>query len=454
MDARALRSCARLDGRAAEMLRRACEVGLLSARGEHRTVRVARTIADLGASARIGAEHMAEALAFRPDLAYEPARSRPRCRRPRLSSAACAPCRLRSGLLAELGAVLDLRARDRSRLVGLLALRDLELIDLLGGRRREELRRAHRDGRLRAGAPRRAPYASTIAHIPGDCALPARRGCCTPRQPRPPAGERRPPHGDPSRHEPAERLRRRDGPLAGERPGRARGAPSLACTRTASRGRPGKERSGPGAAPCCSAATASPPRAPSTPATSPPPRRASCLATELPPGVRGRRWGRLAAERTVVHLSDLVVVVESESAARAVRGRARPRQRGGDRGRAGQGHVTPFPADLSSCSASGAALVRSAEDVLARSWACPAARPPRVTDRRGLPTRLARAAQARRLGRGDARAAAGRGPAGADVLVELAELELMGLVRRTRDGRYVATAPGWSQTPAQARIPG
>ena len=54
------------------MLRRAREVGLLSARGEHRTVRVARTIADLDASNRIGPAHMAEALAFRPDLAYEP----------------------------------------------------------------------------------------------------------------------------------------------------------------------------------------------------------------------------------------------------------------------------------------------------------------------------------------------------------------------------------------------
>ncbi len=72
MDARALRSCARLDERAGSMLRRAREVGLLSARGEHRTVRVARTIADLAASTRIGPEHMAEALAFRPDLAYEP----------------------------------------------------------------------------------------------------------------------------------------------------------------------------------------------------------------------------------------------------------------------------------------------------------------------------------------------------------------------------------------------
>ncbi len=73
MDARATRSCARLDEAAANMLRRAREAGLLSARGEHRTVRVARTIADLAGGTRIATEHMAEALAFRPDLAYEPA---------------------------------------------------------------------------------------------------------------------------------------------------------------------------------------------------------------------------------------------------------------------------------------------------------------------------------------------------------------------------------------------
>ena len=72
MDAGALRACARLDPRAEGMLQRAREVGLLSARGEHRAVRVARTIADLDGAARIGTAHMAEALAFRPDLTYEP----------------------------------------------------------------------------------------------------------------------------------------------------------------------------------------------------------------------------------------------------------------------------------------------------------------------------------------------------------------------------------------------
>jgi len=72
MDARALRACARLEPRAEEMLGRAREVGLLGARGRHRAVRVARTIADLDGRTRVGTAHMAEALALRPDLAYQP----------------------------------------------------------------------------------------------------------------------------------------------------------------------------------------------------------------------------------------------------------------------------------------------------------------------------------------------------------------------------------------------
>ena len=46
----------------------ACEVGLLSARGEHRTLRVARTIADLDRSELVRTSHMGAALALRPDF--------------------------------------------------------------------------------------------------------------------------------------------------------------------------------------------------------------------------------------------------------------------------------------------------------------------------------------------------------------------------------------------------
>ncbi len=67
MDVRMLQRHARLDGRGEELARSACERGLLSARGQHRVLRVARTIADLRASERVRARDVGAALALRPD---------------------------------------------------------------------------------------------------------------------------------------------------------------------------------------------------------------------------------------------------------------------------------------------------------------------------------------------------------------------------------------------------
>ena len=64
---RALRSVARPDARGQELLERALARGMLSARGALRLLRVARTIADLGASDRVDADHLASALALRCD---------------------------------------------------------------------------------------------------------------------------------------------------------------------------------------------------------------------------------------------------------------------------------------------------------------------------------------------------------------------------------------------------
>jgi len=67
MDARALRYHARLDEKGDAMLREARERGMLSARGQHRVLRVARTMADLSANARIRPIDLGAALAMRPD---------------------------------------------------------------------------------------------------------------------------------------------------------------------------------------------------------------------------------------------------------------------------------------------------------------------------------------------------------------------------------------------------
>lgn len=49
----------------ARLLAQAAEAMRLSARGYHRVLRVARTIADLAASERVGRVHVAEALSYR-----------------------------------------------------------------------------------------------------------------------------------------------------------------------------------------------------------------------------------------------------------------------------------------------------------------------------------------------------------------------------------------------------
>jgi magnesium chelatase family protein len=71
----ALRRHATPEGKGEEMLRRAVETGMLSARGQHRVLRVARTIADLNGKARVGARDVGAALALRPEGSPAPSRA-------------------------------------------------------------------------------------------------------------------------------------------------------------------------------------------------------------------------------------------------------------------------------------------------------------------------------------------------------------------------------------------
>ena len=70
MDARTLREHLELDERCEKMLASARERGLSSARGQQRALRVARTVADLDASASVTPRHLATALALRPEAAH------------------------------------------------------------------------------------------------------------------------------------------------------------------------------------------------------------------------------------------------------------------------------------------------------------------------------------------------------------------------------------------------
>jgi magnesium chelatase family protein len=67
MDARMLRTHVPLDRACEEMLANAHKKGILSVRGAHRSLRVARTIADLAGSPNVSASHLAEALCSRPE---------------------------------------------------------------------------------------------------------------------------------------------------------------------------------------------------------------------------------------------------------------------------------------------------------------------------------------------------------------------------------------------------
>ena len=75
MDVRMLREHVKLDGQSEEMLRGARERGLLSARGQHRVLRVARTVADLNASERVRSSDLATAIALRPEASLAGARA-------------------------------------------------------------------------------------------------------------------------------------------------------------------------------------------------------------------------------------------------------------------------------------------------------------------------------------------------------------------------------------------
>jgi magnesium chelatase family protein len=65
MDVRLVGRHVRLDDAADRVLTRAYGSGALSARGRHRVLRVARTIADLEGSDQVGGNHMLTALALR-----------------------------------------------------------------------------------------------------------------------------------------------------------------------------------------------------------------------------------------------------------------------------------------------------------------------------------------------------------------------------------------------------
>jgi magnesium chelatase family protein len=75
MDASMLTRYVRLEAQAEELLRKNHERGLLSARGQHRVLRVARTIADLNGSEQVRARDVGSALALRSEAEHAGSRA-------------------------------------------------------------------------------------------------------------------------------------------------------------------------------------------------------------------------------------------------------------------------------------------------------------------------------------------------------------------------------------------
>jgi magnesium chelatase family protein len=75
LNVQSLERHARLDEKGQQMLREAQAQGMLSARGQNRALRVARTIADLTGCERVQIQHVAKALSMRPEAALHDSRA-------------------------------------------------------------------------------------------------------------------------------------------------------------------------------------------------------------------------------------------------------------------------------------------------------------------------------------------------------------------------------------------
>jgi DNA processing protein len=179
-------------------------------------------------------------------------------------------------------------------------------------------------------------------------------------------------------------------------------------------------------------------------------KRDGCAVSELPRDCRGRRWGQLASERIVVELAGLAVVVEAEQTPGDLAG-ARIAQALGRAVAAIPGRVTsPLSRGTHALLMDGASLIRGPQDVLEllyRIGASPpdghAAREPRAGAEPYAELEPRLKATLERVGAGcdtpDKLTRAGADSA--EVLLALSELELIGLLARGDGGRYVPRHP-------------
>jgi DNA processing protein len=363
--------------------------------------------------------------------------------------AACADCLRRSRLLGRLSAALDYRWRDRERLLELLALEDEELLQALGGRRRSELKARHTQGDPNGPMPA-GPWETICRH---DRRYPPRLGGkAAPRMLNVAGG--------------VERLRELTTSavtaIVGSRRASDYGmemAKSLARGLTASGVTvTGGLSDGIAAAAHTGALGAGGKTVAVMPGglevACPAGRRSlyeqvrlgGCAVAELPSDCPGRRWGRLASERIVAALAELVIVVEADERPVELACARIARDFGGIVA-AVPGRVTsPLSRGPHALLSEGAALVRGPEDALELlcRLGAPAARSrARATSepRVNLTDRLRRTLDRVGAGEDTPDKLTCRGGDLGEVLLALSELEVRGLLARGEGGRYLPRDP-------------
>jgi DNA processing protein len=345
--------------------------------------------------------------------------------------------------LGALCVALEHQARDRSRLIDLLGLDDLELIDALGGSRREELLRLHV-----TFTAERSKRLTVCRHDP--------------RYPATLLGSTAPRMLDVAGAGPERLSRLADAPTVAILGSRSATDYGSAITRSLGRGlavagvtvtsvahggigaaaQEGVLEAGGGGIALCGDGldVASPVgvRALHRRIV-----RTGCVVSELPPAIGGRRWGPIAAERVAVALSAVTVVVEARASPGDVFAAGLARATGKSVA-AVPGRVTsPLAAGPNELLRDGASLVRDAGDVLellsrAGLTAPPASSPQAIG--RALDPRLRNVLE--RVGAGeDTVEALSQDGEVTRTLTALGELELIGALVRGEGGRYLPRDP-------------
>lgn len=399
---------------------------------------------------------------------------------PSSDASACAACRLRSRLLAQLAGHLDRRSRDRQRLTALLALPDEDLVAAVGGR--DGWPAAERSGPERRADPRAEPRPDSGLEPRAD-AGPEPRADAGP-EPRADSGPELPSDASPApaicRHDAhyPDRLRELAAPPAilhlggdADRALANLGLPAVALVgariptdygRIVARDLAsalatsgvcvvsGMAMGIDAEAHAGALAVGGPTLAVlpggvdvAYPAVARGLHRRllaeAAAVSEMPAGMRPRRWCFVARNRIVAGLARVTVVVEARerSGTLITAGYAR------DLGRevaAVPGPVTSSRSDgTNALIRDGAHLVRGAADVLDLMYGV-GTRPARSAPQPGLEPRLAALLDRVRSGEDSPEALVASGVELDVALAGLTELELLGCVRRGLSGRYLAVA--------------